>query len=130
MRALRKTTARRSLLSCFSSPTANNGATLVAANSEIQIPQASWFNFDEEQGAEKLLLVWFGERDTGVGCSKRVCWRKGAKELIDNPDSNRAVEALNQTLCTEAIVEKSSDRKQTTVRASGDLLVQLLKLEH
>jgi hypothetical protein len=114
----------------FPSPTANNGATLVGANSEIQIPQASWFTFDEEQGAEKLWLVWSANAIPELDAVRGYAIEK-SKGAIDNPDSNRAVEDfLTKHSASKPIVEKSTDRKQTTVRARGDLLVQLVQLEH
>ena len=46
----------------FPSETANNGSALLTENQQIQIPQQSWFQFDEQQGTEKIWVVW-AEKD-------------------------------------------------------------------
>jgi hypothetical protein len=42
----------------FPSQTANNGSVLVKEKQQIQIPEQSWFQFDAEQGTEKIWLIW------------------------------------------------------------------------
>src|SRR5262249_21391058 len=43
----------------FPSPTANEGSSLLAAGKTIRIPEHDiGFVFDQEQGAEKLWLIW------------------------------------------------------------------------
>ena len=46
----------------FPSETANNGSAILTENQQIQIPEQSWFQFDEQQGTEKIWLVW-AEKD-------------------------------------------------------------------
>ena len=52
----------------FPSATTNNGSALLRENQQIQIPQQSWFQFDEQQGTEKIWIVW----------AERTCpsWRR------------------------------------------------------
>lgn len=42
----------------FPSSTANDGLSYLAENQRVEIPQQSWFQFDAEQGTEKLWLVF------------------------------------------------------------------------
>jgi serine/threonine protein kinase len=42
----------------FPSETANNGSAVLIENQQIQIPEQSWFQFDEQQGTERIWLVW------------------------------------------------------------------------
>ncbi|HEX7294826.1 MAG TPA: protein kinase, partial [Pyrinomonadaceae bacterium] len=42
----------------FPSPTANLGSPLLVADQLVQIPEKSWIEFDEQQGTEKLWLVF------------------------------------------------------------------------
>jgi serine/threonine protein kinase len=42
----------------FPSTTANKGSALLTQNQQIQIPEQTWFQFDEQQGTEKIWLVW------------------------------------------------------------------------
>ena len=51
-----------SFIVLFPSETANNGSALLTENQQIQIPQQSWFQFDEQQGTEKIWVVW-AEKD-------------------------------------------------------------------
>ena len=49
---------QRPSMCCFHSKTANDGISLVTGNQTVDIPKKSWLEFDEQQGTEKLWLVW------------------------------------------------------------------------
>ena len=51
--------------------------------------------------------------------------------MITNPDLNRAAQGLIQAnSLAKPIVEKNDERKETSVRSTGNVLVHLVRLEH
>jgi serine/threonine protein kinase len=112
----------------FPSETANNGSALLKENQEIQIPQQSWFQFDEQQGTEKMWIVWTKnvvpemEAIKGFGNAKD-------RGVINSPGLRTAV---NQFLKAASApkVERDEDKKETVVKANSDVLVHAIRLEH
>ncbi|HKV37270.1 MAG TPA: protein kinase [Pyrinomonadaceae bacterium] len=114
----------------FPSPTANNGFSGVEANQELQIPEQSWFRFDEKRGTEKVWLVWSAQavplleglesfantRDIGV---------------IKTPELNAQIKSLLETRRdTPPVAERDENQKEVVINGSGDILAHLVKLEH
>ncbi len=114
----------------FPSETANNGSALLAENQQIQIPQQSWFQFDEQQGTEKIWVVW-AEKDVpemeaikGFGNSKD-------RGIISSPGLRTAVnEFLKAHSSSSPSIERDQEKKETLVSANGEILVHVIKLEH
>ncbi|MGH9836673.1 MAG: serine/threonine protein kinase [Blastocatellia bacterium] len=112
----------------FPKPAFNHGSAELKANQEMN---TSEFKFDEEQGTEKLWLVWSAaalpelESVKGVGNPKD----QGA---ISNPDQIRVVrEFLDKHYdAAKPLVEKDEVNEQTLVKGSGEVLVHLIKLLH
>ncbi len=114
----------------FPSPTANGGSSLVSETKEVQIPEQSWFMFDNEQGTEKLWLVFCADGVTQLESLKAFATAKG-KGVITEPDLNRAVqEFLVAHSISKPAVEKSNEQRETIVKATGTVLVHQINLEH
>jgi serine/threonine protein kinase len=113
----------------FPSETANNGSTLVKENQQIQIPEHSWFQFDAQQGTEKIWLIW-SEKDVpelgAVGFAN-------SKDhgIIASPGLRAAVDQfLKAHSSTAPSVERDQEKKETVVRANSEILLHVIKLEH
>ena len=112
----------------FPSPTANAGSSRVAADQVVQIPEKSWFEFDTQQGTEKLWLV-FSEEAVPEFESLKEFVNDRSRGLITDPTRNKAVQNF---LTTHAVTRPAheKDDKQTTLKIPGKLLVYAVNLEH
>ena len=114
----------------FPSETANSGSALVRASQQIQIPQQSWFQFDEQQGTEKIWLVW-AEKEVPEMEAVKGFANSRDRGVISSPGLRTAVnEFLKAHSSTKSSVERDDDNKETVVKANGEILVHAIKLEH
>jgi hypothetical protein len=114
----------------FPSETANNGSALLMENQQIQIPQQSWFQFDEQQGTEKIWVVW-SERDVPEMEAIKGFANSKDRGIISSPGLRTE---LNQFLrvhsSSSPSVERDQDKKETVVKANSEILVHAIRLEH
>jgi len=115
----------------FPSPTANNGLSLVSSSQTVDIPKQSWFRFDQEEGIEKLWLVWSANSIPELEVTKQFANDKD-RGVIRSPELDRSVKNfLSKThSASKPIVEKDFASKETRVRLNGDTVVHVLALEH
>jgi serine/threonine protein kinase len=114
----------------FPSETANNGSALLNGNQQIQIPEQSWFQFDAEQGTEKIWLVWSDKDVPELEAVKGFVNSRDRGE-IGSPGMRTAVnEFLQAHASPTPSVIRDEDKKETTVKANSDILVHAIKLEH
>ncbi len=114
----------------FPTTSTNNGSALVTQNQQIQIPEQSWFNFDGQEGTEKIWLVW-AEKD--VPELEAVKGFANAKDrgVISSPGLRSALsEFLKVHSTSKPTVTRDEDKKETFVKADGEILVHVIKLEH
>jgi serine/threonine protein kinase len=110
----------------FPNPFTNSGSPYLATGQQMQ---TGWMLFDQNQGSEKLCIVW---SDVAVPELEAV---KGAVNPTDQgtiKDANQA-EAVRKTLNIDRPkVEAQKDplRKQTNVKGSGAVIVHRIELEH
>ena len=119
-------TAPAEFVLLFPSLTANKGASLVAADQVVQIPEKSWFQFDKQEGTEKLWLVFatnaVRELDAlGVANPE-------TSGLITDAVQNKTIQNFLNSNSAKSNAEKGDN--QTTVKAPGNVLVYSVKLEH
>ncbi len=115
----------------FPSPTANQGSAQLAAGQTINIPEiGDGFIFDEEQGTERLWLIWTANAVAELEALKR--WAnpqdKGEVKDADQAVALRDFLAKHSTPAPDA--QKDEATKQTTITGRGEILVKLIKLEH
>ena len=114
----------------FPSETANNGSALLTESQQIQIPQQSWFQFDEQQGTEKIWLVWAAKDVPELEAVKGFANPKD-RGVIGSPGLRSALnEFLKAHTSPGASIERNQETKDTFVRAKGEILVHVIKLEH
>jgi hypothetical protein len=112
----------------FPSRTANHGSPLVSAGQLVQIPEQTWFQFDTQQGVEKLWLVFSADAVPELEAVKQFA-NPQTKGLITDVTHNRAVQTfLNAGSAPKTGVDKGDTL--TTLKASGKLLIYPIKLEH
>jgi hypothetical protein len=114
----------------FPSPTANNNLSSLAASQEIQIPQGSWFELDDKEGAELIWLVW---------SDKELADLESAKQYANPRDKGQIKDqALNQSIATlrqsqnvnKASVERDDDKKESRVIGNSGIVTHTIRLEH
>src|SRR6266404_7791671 len=114
----------------FPSETANSGSALLIENQQIQIPQHSWFQFDEQQGTEKIWVVW-AEKDVPEIEAVRGFANSKDRGIISSPGLRTAInQFLKAQPSSTSSVERDQDKKETIVRAQSETLVHVIKLEH
>ncbi len=114
----------------FPSTTANNGSALLTENQQIQIPQLTWFQFDEQQGTERIWVVW-SEKDVPEMEAVKGFANPKDRGIISSPGLRTAVnEFLKAHSSPSASVYRDEDKKETVVKANGAILVHVIKLEH
>lgn len=114
----------------FPSSTTNNGLSLIGAGRQIQIPERSWLQFDAEQGVERIWLVWSSDIIPTLEALKGFANPRD-RGLIGDPGLNNEVRDFLQTHQNpRPVMERDEDKKEVSIKASGAILVHLLKLEH
>lgn len=112
----------------FPSSTANSGSEALAAGQSIRIPDQSWLRFDEEQGVEKLWLV-FSEQPVPELDGVKAFASGRTRGLITDPQLNRSVNSfLIEHSANAVTVEKGE--KHTILKTSQNTLVYAVRLEH
>ena len=115
-------------IAVFPSPTANSGSEVLAASQSITIPERSWLRFDEEQGVEKLWLVFSDESVPELEGIKAFASGR-TRGLITDSAVNQTVKGfLNSRSVPPVTVEKGE--KHTILKTSQDTLVYAVRLEH
>ncbi|HZS09090.1 MAG TPA: protein kinase [Blastocatellia bacterium] len=111
----------------FPTPKQNKGQSQVAAGQKIQTGQ---YVFDEHQGTEKFWLIWSANPVSELELLKSAA-NQADKGVISDPNQIGIVRSyLSQHSATKPEIEKDKARKQTNVKARGDVLVSLIELEH
>jgi serine/threonine protein kinase len=114
----------------FPSPTANSGKSLLSAGQPVQIPERSWFQFDAEQGTEKIWLVWSADSIPALEAVKGFANPRD-RGLISDTKLNDAVrDFLQAHQSPRAAAERDEDRKEVVLKSKGAILTHLLRLEH
>jgi hypothetical protein len=86
--------------------------------------------FDNEQGTEKLWLVFCADAVSQLESLKAFATTKG-QGVIKDPDLNRAVkEFLAAHSTSKPAVERSNEQRETSVKVPGTVLVHQIDLEH
>jgi tRNA A-37 threonylcarbamoyl transferase component Bud32 len=117
-------------------PEAASDSAAIPAGRSVQIPPPSarpaddWFVFDEEEGVEKIWLVWAERPVAELEAVKR---RANAQErgVIGDPDEIKSVAAyLGRHATTKPEVERDDAHTLTRLKARGETLVGLVRLQH
>ncbi|MCU1268360.1 MAG: serine/threonine protein kinase [Acidobacteria bacterium] len=114
----------------FPTTTTNKGSALLTQNQQVQIPEQSWFDFDGQQGTEKIWLIW-AEQDVPELEAVKGFANKKDLGIISSPGLRTVVnQFLKAHSAPSAVVDRNEDKKETVVTANGTILVHIIKLEH
>lgn len=114
----------------FPSETSNNGSALLTENQQVQIPQQSWLQFDSEQGTEKIWVIWAANDVPEMEAVKGFANAKD-RGIISSPGLNMSLSKfLKAHSSSKPSVERNQEKKETVVRANGEMLVHAIMLEH
>jgi hypothetical protein len=115
----------------FPSPTANQGSAQLAAGQTISIPEiGDGFIFDEEQGTEKLWLIWTAGAVAELDALKRWANPQDKGEIRDADQAVALRDFLAKHSATAPDARKDEATKQTMITGRGEILMKLIKLEH
>lgn len=113
----------------FPRSTANNGSPVLAADQHILIPEEpDWFQFDEQQGVERLWLV-FSEDAVPELENVRKFASKETKGVVADMTQNKLIQDfITKHSTTKPELDKGDTL--TTLKMSGKLLLYPVRLEH
>lgn len=112
----------------FPSPTANKGSSLLTGDQQIQLPETGWWEFDKQEGVERLWLVFSEDAVPDLENVKAFA-NKQTRGVIADMTQNKLV---HDFLMSHSTVKPEVDKGETltTVKASGKYLVYPIRLEH
>jgi hypothetical protein len=113
----------------FPSPTANNGSSSLAAGQEIQIPQGSWFELDDKEGAELVWLVWSAKELADLESAKQYA-NPVDRGRIKDPSLSKAVAVLLESQNGRSTVARDDDKKESRVMGNSGIVIRAIRLEH
>ena len=114
----------------FPSTTANDGLSYLAENQRIEIPQQTWFQFDAEEGTEKLWLVFSANAVPELEAAKQFANPKDRGLIKDAGLNARVQEFVRAHAASGVKLEKDDELKQTSLTVANAILVHPIKLEH
>ena len=114
----------------FPSPTANDGSSLVLSSQTVDIPKQSWFQFDKEEGTEKIWLVWSADSVPELEVVKAFANPEHRGMIGDASLNNAVKEFLKLHSISKPVLERDGDKKVARVSADGAILVHAINLEH
>ena len=113
----------------FPSETANSGSPLLAAEQHIVIPeQPNWFRFDEQQGVERLWLVFSEDAVPELERVRRFASKETRGVIADMTQNKLIQDFLTTHSTTKPELEKGDTL--TTLTMPGKLLLYPVRLEH
>ncbi|HEU4767102.1 MAG TPA: protein kinase, partial [Pyrinomonadaceae bacterium] len=111
----------------FPSSTTNENSSLINENTRLQIPEESWIKFDDDQGVEKLWLVFAGQPIPELEALKKFA-NPRTRGLVTEPN---AIQAIQKFLSDNSVPPKpEKSDTQTTLKTSQNILVYPVRLEH
>lgn len=112
----------------FPTPTANNGVSLLEPNKRVQIPQKSFFEFDTQEGVERVWLV-FSEDALAQFEDLQKFANEDTQGVIADMTLNKAIQDFFTThSATKPALEEGDTL--TTLKMPGKLLLYPVRLEH
>lgn len=115
----------------FPTPTANEGVSQLSAGKSIRIPEHdSGFVFDEQQGEEKIWLIWAAGELAELEPLKSWANSTDKGEIKDAAQIATLRAFLAERSAANPQVMRDDEGKQTMVKMNGDILVKLVKLNH
>jgi hypothetical protein len=114
----------------FPSTSTRGGSATIAAGELLVIPAQSWLVFDDEQGQEKLWLVWSDKPEPLFEQVALLANPTDRGAIRDEPRAAAMRDFLRVHRCTDLTVTRDPQGQRTTLRCRGNVLVAAVVLEH
>ncbi len=111
----------------YPTPLTNKGSAKLDANQTIQ---TNWNTFAGETGTERFWIVWSATAVTQLESARDEAFKNKEGAITDAAMVRNVKDFLAKHSDPKPETTKDAAKQQTDVRASGDLLVKQLELEH
>ena len=111
----------------FPTPRANDGTARLEQNQDFQ---TNWNTFTGETGKERLWIVWSQNKVDPLDVATFDAFKNSEGAVSDPAIAKRLKDFLSENSKAEPETNKDAAKQRTSVRASGNLLVKLVELEH
>jgi hypothetical protein len=105
----------------------NRGSPRVSAGQNLQ---TAWMRFDDHQGTEKFWVVWTAAPVKELDAVTDAVNDQDRGEIKDSAKARAVRDFLQKHYASKPEVSKDSAKKQTLVKGRGDVLVNMIELEH
>lgn len=105
----------------------NNGSPQVTAGQKLQ---TAWMRFDDNQGTEKFWIVWTASRIEELQAVTDAVNDRDQGEIKDAAKARAVRDFLRKHYVSKPEVAKDSAKKLTVVKGRGNVLVNMIELEH
>ena len=112
----------------FPTPTANDGVSRLEANKRVQIPQKSFFEFDAQEGVERVWLVFSEDALAQFEDLKKFANEETQGVIADMTLNKALQDFLTSNSATKPALEEGDTL--TTLKMPGTLLLYAVRLEH
>jgi serine/threonine protein kinase len=126
--APRENSATSDYVVLFPSPKTNEGYSFIRANRELQFPDQTWLRFDEQQGVERLWLVFAEDPLPALEGLKGLVNVETRGHVTSDVQSKSIREFLEANSAVKLSVERSDTL--TTIKGAAKILVYPIRLEH
>lgn len=111
----------------YPTPFTNNGSARLEQNQNIQ---TNWNTFGGEKGTERFWIIWSVTAVTQLEIARHEAFKNEEGAITDPKVVGDVRNFLLQNADPKPETTKDTEKQRTIVRASGELLVKLVKLEH
>jgi serine/threonine protein kinase len=115
-----------SLTIIYPTPATNQGSRL----EQNQNMQTNWNTFSGEKGTERFWIIWSATEVMPIEIARHEAFKNKDGAIIDAEVARSLRDYLSEHSIPEPETTKDTAKQRTSVRASGDLLVKLVELEH
>ncbi|HEX8187207.1 MAG TPA: protein kinase [Pyrinomonadaceae bacterium] len=114
----------------FPDPEMNGGSAALPPGREQRIPDDVWFEFDAEEGVEKVWLIFSSRSVPELEAVKGAVNERDNGFIRDRAGAEAVREFIAARAASPAGATRDEENKETLVRADADTFVHLIRLEH
>lgn len=112
----------------FPSATANKNQSLLTAGKEVRLPEQTWWQFDKDEGVERLWVIFAADAVSELENAKKFASTKTRGSITDDA-VNKSIQDI-VTAHSPAKPDAEKDDAVTTVKSADKILVHPIRLEH
>lgn len=126
--APRENSATSDYVVLFPSPKTNDGYSFIRADRELQFPNQTWLRFDEQQGVERLWLVFSEDPLPALEALKGLVNVETRGHVTSDVQSKSIREFLGANSASKLSIDRSDTL--TTLKGANKILIYPIRLEH